>query len=172
MPRNNTVRYSTRFTISQTYGASGGGGRSLPVISKQLFKKLFSQLSKKVNRKVVADKQMQEWKWKNDHANHRVYAITCQKTVVDRSPKPPHPCSECSIVLHSKAFKNAIRKPIPSDENSKFINYRFRNPLLGSIYARTIGVREIVEDEVHFLIYCHDFFKLLTTLHRMPNTVL
>ena len=28
-------------------GASGGGGRSLPVISKQLFKKLFSQLSRK-----------------------------------------------------------------------------------------------------------------------------
>lgn len=131
-------------------GAAGGGGRSLPVISKQFFKKLFSQLSKKANRKVVVDTQMQEWKWRNDHVNHRVYAITCQKTVVDRSPKPPHPCAECSIVLRSKAFKSAIRKPIPSDKNSKFINYRFRNPLLGSIYARTVGVREIVEDEVHF----------------------
>ena len=117
--------------------ASGGGGRSLPVISKQLFKKLFSQLTKKVNRKVVVDTQMHEWKWKNDHVNHHVYAIACQQTVVDRSPKPPHPCSECSIVLHSKAFKSAIRKPIPSDKNSKFINYRFRNPLLGNIYART-----------------------------------
>jgi hypothetical protein len=133
-------------------GASGGGGRSLPVISKQLFKKLFSRLSKKENRKVVVDTQMQEWKWKNDHVNHRVYAITCQKTVVDRSPKPPHLCLECRIVLRSKAFKSAIQKPIPSDKNSKFINYRFRNPLLGSIYARTIGVREIVDDEVLFLV--------------------
>ena len=130
-------------------GASGGGGWSLPVISKQLFKKLFSQLTKKGNRKVVVNTQMQEWKWKNDDVNHRVYAITCQKTVFDRSPKP-HPCSECSIILRSKAFKSAIQKPIPSDKNSKFVNYRFRNPLLGSIYARTIGVREIVEDEVQF----------------------
>jgi hypothetical protein len=131
-------------------GASGGGGRSLPVISKQLFKKLFNQLLKKVDRKVVIDTQMHEWKWKNDHVNHRVYAIACQQTVVDRSPKPPLPCSECGIILHSKVFKNAIQKPIPSDKNSRFINYRIRNPLLGSIYARTIGVREIVEDEVQF----------------------
>ena len=53
-------------------GASGGGGRSLAVIAKQVYKKLFSQLSKKTNKKVVVDKQMQEWKWKNDHMNHRV----------------------------------------------------------------------------------------------------
>lgn len=131
-------------------GASGGGGRSLPVIAKELFRKLFSRLSKKKSRKAVVDTQMHEWKWKNDHENHRVYATSCQQKVVDRSPKPPLPCSECSIVFRSKAFKNAIRRPVPSDEASKFINYRFRNPLLGSIYARTIGVREIVEDDVCF----------------------
>ena len=131
-------------------GASGGGGRSLAVIAKQVYKKLFSQLSKKTNKKVVVDKQMQEWKWKNDHVNHRVYATLCQQTVVDRSPKLPHPCTECSVVLRSRAFKNAVRRPIPSDKTSKFVNYRFRNPLLGSIYACTIGVREIVEEEVLF----------------------
>jgi len=140
-------------------GASGGGGRSLPVIAKQLFKKFFSQLSKKANRKVVVDTQMHEWKWKNDHVNHRVYAMACQQTVVNRSPKPPHLCSECNIVLRSKTFRSAIRKPISSDKNSKFINYRFRNPLLGTIYARTIGVREIVEDEVHLQIL---FVQFLT----------
>ena len=129
-------------------GASGGGGRSLPVIAKQLFKRLFSQLSKETNKKIVVDTQMHEWKWKNDHVNQRVYATLCQQSVVDRSPKPPHPCSECDIILHSKAFRNAIRKPIPNDKASKFINYRFRNPLLGSIYARTIGVREIIEHDV------------------------
>lgn len=153
-------------------GASGGGGRSLPVISKQLFNKLFSQLSKKVNRKVVVDTRMHEWKWKNDQVNHRVYAITCQQLVVDRPPHRPHPCSECNTILHSKAFKSAIRKPIPSDKNCKFINYRFRNPLLGSIYARATGIREIVEDEVHFhFIY---FFNSLLTiiLLRMPHPAL
>ena len=134
-------------------GASGGGGRPLPVIAKALFKKLFSQLSKKKHRKNVVDTQMNEWKWKNDHENHRVYATSCQQKVVDRSPKPPLPCSECGIVLRSRAFKNAIRRPVPRDKDSKFINYRFRNPVLGSIYARTIGVRELVEDDVCFLNY-------------------
>ncbi|KAF8167513.1 hypothetical protein B0H34DRAFT_854442 [Crassisporium funariophilum] len=128
-------------------GASGGGGRSLPVIAKGLFRKLFSELSRDKNRKVVVDTQMQEWKWKNDHVNHRVYATCCQQRVTDRSPKPPHPCPACGIVLRSRAFKSAIRKPIPTDKASKFVNHRFRNPLLGSIFARTIGVREIVEDE-------------------------
>ena len=93
---------------------------------------------------------MQEWKWKNDHVNHRVYATHCQQRVIDRSPKPPHPCSECGAVFRSRAFKSAIRKPIPSDKTSKFVNHRFRNPVLGGIFARTIGVREIVEDEVRF----------------------
>ncbi|KAF8809165.1 hypothetical protein BYT27DRAFT_7210458 [Phlegmacium glaucopus] len=105
-------------------GAAGGGGRLLPIIAKQLFKKLFSELSKKANRKIVVDTQIHKWKWKNDHVNH-----------------------QCGIVLQSKAFKSAIQKPIPSDKNSRFINYHFQNPLLGSIYACTIGVREIVEDK-------------------------
>ncbi len=121
-------------------GTSGGGGRSLPVIATQLFKKLFSQLSKKSNRKVVVNTQMHEWKWKNDHVNHHVYATSCQQTVVDRLPKPPHPCSECGIVLRSRAFKNAIHRPVPSDKASKFINYLFRNALLGSIYDNKLTI--------------------------------
>lgn len=142
-------------------GASGGGGRPLPVIAKALFQKLFSQLSKKKHRKNVVDTQMNEWKWKNDHENHRVYATSCQQKVVDRSPKPPLPCSECGIVLRSRAFKNAIRRPVPRDKDSKFINYRFRNPVLGSIYARTIGVRELVENDVCFLNYFPNSHLLL-----------
>ena len=82
---------------------------SLPVIVKQLFNKLFSQLSKKSKRKVIVDTQMQEWKWKNDHMNHHVYTISCQKAVVDRLPKHLLPCSACGVILHSKAFRNAIR---------------------------------------------------------------
>lgn len=128
-------------------GALGGGGRSLPVIAKDLFNKLFSQLTMKKNQQKVVNIQMHEWKWRNDHANLRVFSAS---TVADRSTagKRPKPCSDCHTILQSKAFKNAIRRPIPSDKNIIFVNRRFRNPLLGQIYARTVGVREIVEDEV------------------------
>ncbi|KAF8801615.1 hypothetical protein BYT27DRAFT_7261749 [Phlegmacium glaucopus] len=103
-------------------GALGGGGRSLPVIAKGLFNKLFSKLTMKKNR---------------------------QKNVADQSAatKRPEPCSKCHTVLQSKPFKNTIRCPIPSDKKIIFVNHHFRNKLLGRIYARTIGVREIIEDE-------------------------
>jgi hypothetical protein len=131
-------------------GALGGGGRSLPVIAKELFSKLFSKLKHKSNRNKVVDAQMHEWKWRNDHGNLRIYSTSCQKKVADRSAaaKRPKPCLDCDNVLRSRAFKNAIRRPIPPDKKFIFVNHRFRNKLLGNIYARTIGVKEIIEAEV------------------------
>ena len=131
-------------------GALGGGGRSLPVIAKDLFNKLFSKLKHENNRKKVVDTQMHEWQWRNDHENLRVHSTSCQKKVADRSAaaKRPKPCPDCDNVLRSRAFRNAIRRPIPSDEKFIFINHRFRNKSLGRIYGRTIGVKEIIEATV------------------------
>lgn len=131
-------------------GTLGGGARSLPVISKDLFKKLFSKLQKAGNKKKVVDAQMHEWKWRNDHENSRVYSTSCQKKVLDRSAdnKRPKPCSDCDAVLRSKPFRNAIRRPIPTDDKFIFINHRFRNTVLARIYGRTVGVKEILETEV------------------------
>jgi len=91
--------------------ALGGGGRSLPVVAKDLFNKLFSKLTMKKNQQKVVDLQMHEWKWRNDHANLRVFLASCKKKVADQSTasKHPKPCSDCHTVLQSKAFKNAIR---------------------------------------------------------------
>ena len=79
--------------------------------------------------------------------------------VADRSnaEKRRKPCSECDSVLQSKSFKNALRRPIPPDKTIIFVNHRFRNPLLGRIYARTIGVKEIVEEDVSKLIESYFF---------------
>jgi len=131
-------------------GTLGGGARSLQAISKDLFKKLFSKLQKPGSKKKVVDAQMHEWKWRNDHENLRVYSTSCQKKVHDRSAdnKRPKPCSDCDAVLHSKPFRNAIRRPIPTDDRFIFINHRFRNTVLARIYGRTVGVKEILETEV------------------------
>jgi hypothetical protein len=133
-------------------GILGGGGRSLTVISKEKFKKLFTKLKFAKSRKTVVDIQMHEWKWRNDHGNLRVYSTSCQKNVPARSTnsssKRPKPCLPCITVLQSKAFKNAIRVPIPSDQNYKFVNFRFRNKLLGRIFGHTVGVKHIIEDDV------------------------
>ena len=129
-------------------GTLGGGGRAIQEIAKELFGKLFSQLKNVKNRQRVVDKQTNEWKWRNDHANGRVFSLSCQKEVLDRSPKPPLPCSDCHTVFQTRAFKTVINRPIPSDKNSGFTNYRFRNHALAKIYGRITGVHELIETEV------------------------
>jgi len=125
----------------------GSGRRSVSDIAKQLFKKSFGEL-KSSKKKQVIDQQMHEWKWQNNHANLRVFSTSCLHQVLDHSSLWPLPCSECGIVLYSKPFKNIIQKPIPQNENYAYINHRFRNPLLGELYASTIGLRDLIENEV------------------------
>ncbi len=129
-------------------GVQGGGGRSLPKIAKEMFKRLFSNLSGKKQRQQVLDKQINEWKWKNDHMHSRVHSTGCLKEVPSRFENPPKPCSPCLALLRDRGFRNTIRKKAPSDKNYIHINHRFRNPVIGKIYARTLGVKELVEEEV------------------------
>ncbi|KAF9481696.1 hypothetical protein BDN70DRAFT_991713 [Pholiota conissans] len=122
----------------------GGGGRSLPDISMAVHKKLFSALKQKKQRQRVLDTQAHEWKWKNDHGNLRVFSTSCQHNVLNTSPSRLLPCSDCTLLLKNKVFKNALQRPTPNDDNFKYTNLRFRGDLLGKIYARTIGVKAIL----------------------------
>ncbi|KAF8797488.1 hypothetical protein BYT27DRAFT_7237241 [Phlegmacium glaucopus] len=131
----------------QRTGVLGGGARSLSAIAKEIYNKLFSKLTKEATRKRVVDTQQHEWQWRNDHANLRVFSTSCQRLVANSAPKRLTPCSDCYNILRSKAFKNAIAKPTPDKKNYIYINHRYRNRLLGGIYAREIGVQEIVESE-------------------------
>ena len=130
--------------------ALGGGARSVKVIAGEIYNKLFTVLEKKAKQDVL-DRQQHEHKWKNDHNNLRVFAVACKRTVaVTRALKVPLPCSECTRVLSSKSFKTALQKPSPEDKNYIYTNHRFRSPLLGQIYARSIGLKELIENPVNF----------------------
>ncbi|KAJ7847919.1 hypothetical protein B0H14DRAFT_2270593, partial [Mycena olivaceomarginata] len=62
-------------------GASGGGARSITVIARELFGRLFKRL-KDQDKATVADTQRHEWKWVNDHPKQRVFSTTCKKEVL------------------------------------------------------------------------------------------
>ncbi|KAJ7783921.1 hypothetical protein DFH07DRAFT_727673 [Mycena maculata] len=130
-------------------GTSGGGTRSLPVIARQIFGKLFRNLNSQ-NKKIVADTQRHERKWINDHAQQRVFSTHCKETVVAVGVDGTRilPCSECSSILGNAKFKQAIRLPVPEDENYIYANHQFRNQVFAHIYARTIGLKEIIETAV------------------------
>ncbi|KAI5884956.1 uncharacterized protein SCHCODRAFT_01176952 [Schizophyllum commune H4-8] len=91
--------------------------------------------------------QMHARKWLNDHSNLRVFSRNCSGVAGPRTHTGLHhlPCVECRSVFASRAFKTAINKPIPTDENYIYVNKRFRNAAVAKIYARTIGLRSIIE---------------------------
>ncbi|KAJ6459147.1 hypothetical protein C8R47DRAFT_1028273 [Mycena vitilis] len=129
-------------------GASGGGARSVTAIARSLFGKLalFRRLTGR-DREDVVDTQRHERQWVNDHAKQRVFSTRCKKHVLAAGLDGSRtlPCSECSLILGNARFKQAIRLPIPDDENYIYVNRQFRNQELGELYARTIGLKEIIE---------------------------
>ena len=133
-------------------GALGGGGSSVSSISEDLYGKHFIDLSESRQREVKL-RQHHQWLWKNEHTDIRVFSIECTRKVL-RSPSDTRvlPCYNCTQLLSRKKFKNAISKPIPLDENLKHVNHEYRNHTLTMYYAKALGLREIMENEVRYFL--------------------
>ncbi|KAJ7775220.1 hypothetical protein B0H14DRAFT_2964613, partial [Mycena olivaceomarginata] len=64
----------------QRTGALGGGSQSVFKIAMERFHEAFSALTEK-RQKEVRDIQYHEQKWRNDHANLRIFSTACEKMV-------------------------------------------------------------------------------------------
>ena len=115
-------------------------------IAMERFTKAFSSLGAR-RQKEVKDTQHHEQKWRNDHAHLRIFSISCEKTVPVWCPRIL-PCSTCSVLLSSKSFKKTLKKPSPDPANVIYTNKEFRNQVLGEIYGRTVGLKDIIKQPV------------------------
>ena len=61
-------------------GASGGGSKSIPVLSKALFKTEFHNLKQKQKRIVIAE-QVQRQTWRNDFVQRSIFSTACLKFI-------------------------------------------------------------------------------------------
>ncbi|KAJ3811790.1 hypothetical protein F5876DRAFT_38830 [Lentinula aff. lateritia] len=129
-------------------GYSGGGGRSITEISKELYCQPFSALEESQRRQVIITQELTHT-WVNKHhlTPPTIYSHVCTKEIKDTSPQPLLPCIECHAIYKSCIFKNAICHPKPLDENFIHTNHQYRPAFLGKIYARSIGVRELLEEK-------------------------
>ncbi|KAH7904197.1 hypothetical protein BJ138DRAFT_1107029, partial [Hygrophoropsis aurantiaca] len=125
-------------------GFPGGGGRGPMAIAMERYKKRFSQLGKR-QKKVVLDQQLHEHTWRNDQQNQRVYSVDCKRQVTTILDGRIQPCSSCRSLLSNARFRQSVRKKMPKDEDFVHVNYRFRPGAFATIYARTIGLKEIIE---------------------------
>ncbi|KAF7324216.1 hypothetical protein MSAN_02534100 [Mycena sanguinolenta] len=110
-----------------------------------MFDQEFKELSEE-QKDMVVDTQRHEWKWIKDDAKQRVFSTACKKQVLAPGAEGRIlPCSECSSVLQDSRFKRAIRRPVPESENFIFVNEVYRNEAAAHVYARIIGIQDIME---------------------------
>lgn len=133
--------------------ASGGGSKRIHDIAKDMFGRLFKAL-KNSEKEQVLQNQSHSQRWRNDHRSLRVYSTSCEKSVMvdKRGNRSPGPCPECASLLNLKAFREVLRKPTPKPKNQIYTNKLHRLPVLGSLYAKHIGLRDIVETPVRIFL--------------------
>ena len=133
----------------QRTGALGGGSRSLLKIAYERYGEPYAELSD-AQRAVVSRQQRHEQTWRNNHALPAVFSVKCKQTIpVKHGHVPAHPiCVPCLSIARSKRFKAALRVPMPSPEHYRHLNYQYRNESLGHLYARSVGLQELVESGV------------------------
>lgn len=127
----------------------GGGARSISKISLERFRKKFRRLTRK-QKDVVDDVQRLEHQWRNDHTNLRIFSTACKHWIHKTESNPSSHCSECHSLLSNNQFKIALWKPVPTDENYIYVNRRFQHSILGKQYARTKGLKNLIERAVSY----------------------
>ena len=63
-----------------------------------------------------------------------------------RGEKEPVPCTNCVALRTLHTFQVALNRPMPAEENMKFVPVGNRCPELGAIFLKYKGVRQLVEE--------------------------
>jgi hypothetical protein len=152
-----TEAINPRVTVYLTRtGDDGGGAPSINAITKELYpnyKGHYSGLSAK--RKAAIDKtQTHRRTWRIDRKQQAVYSTCCQKLVAEPLPSADsiYLCTKCASVDSSQAFKSALRRDVPSNQNFRFLNVKYKNDQLGLIFAKTKGLEDLFLEKVNHLV--------------------
>ncbi|KAH9933100.1 hypothetical protein B0H21DRAFT_835847 [Amylocystis lapponica] len=129
----------------------GGGAPSRAKLAQHIFELsslLWLDLSKKRRETVLREEKLQ-YKWRNARSVGAVFATDCNKTVsVQNADMDPLPCSQCTALKHLHTFQVALNRPMPLEENMKFVPKLWRCENLGQIYMKYRGVRKLIEEDL------------------------
>ncbi|KXN82808.1 hypothetical protein AN958_02140 [Leucoagaricus sp. SymC.cos] len=154
-----SVKHDRRIIILLRRAAgTGGGGRDERKIAEEEYGKMYGDLTKEEKR-AVGDLQHASHTWSYDHKRERVYSKSCKLWIHSITRDKPKTCSGCLALLDLKVFKTALRKPEPKPEDLKYVNKKNRNEVVGEMYIKNLGVKEIVENAVcdrYIRIYISD----------------
>jgi hypothetical protein len=136
--------------IKQT-GAIGGGAPSRTRITQAVQPGTrYTDLDHQDKKAVMAE-QMSQHRWRTVPQTQQVFTTNCTKQVRIDSQGATTMCKECTAILRDRAFRAALRIPMPSQENYIYLNREYRNQELGELYARTQGLAELMGTKVNDL---------------------
>ncbi|KAF9486852.1 hypothetical protein BDN71DRAFT_1554513, partial [Pleurotus eryngii] len=132
-------------TYLRRSATSGGGGASVTSIAQEKYSKLYRNLTDKQKLDVRTVQQHQH-KWTNDHSNERVFAVKCvQEVIVSSINRDAAPCSMCQSLQKDPNFQKALSVPLPKETDYIYLNQQYRGQAISQIYARSIGIKDLVE---------------------------
>ncbi|KAH9991137.1 hypothetical protein BJV77DRAFT_962978 [Russula vinacea] len=107
---------------------NSAGGKDIHDIAMDLFSVAFKNLSKE-KKDIVRQKQVQTHIWSIDRMGKSVHAIgknPCNGNARQGKDGTLGPCNPCLALLSLRAFRNAISREPPKDENRAYVPHMFR----------------------------------------------
>ncbi|KAI0301414.1 hypothetical protein BC826DRAFT_1102007 [Russula brevipes] len=125
--------------------ATSAGGIDVRVVAKDLFRDDYNNLSEK-KKGLARQKQMQTHTWSVDRMRSSIHAIgtsACRGNAVLAIDGALGPCNQCLALLSQRAFRNAISREIPKNENRVYVPHTFQPAEVGKIYK--FGLNELID---------------------------
>lgn len=130
--------------LSRTTAATGGAPSRRKIALILFAIGDWCELSVKEKRAVLRREEVLA-RWRNSRAVDAVFSTGCTNTVYGAVGQDPPACEECKSLYELKTFMAALRRPIPREENMKFVPKAHRCPELGDIYIKYHGLRGLME---------------------------
>ncbi|KAN0130335.1 hypothetical protein V8E53_011848 [Lactarius tabidus] len=138
--------YSLRTTVPSA------GGTSIENVAHNMYKRAYKDLTRD-EKQAVHNGKMHMHRWSLEHQQRCIFAIgikPCLRTVphnANSNTRSPQPCEACSSLLRDHAFRTAISRIIPEDENRKFTPHLYQATEIVKIHAKHSGLGSIFDKD-------------------------
>jgi hypothetical protein len=124
---------------------NSAGGQDIHDIAMDLFSDLFKNLTSD-KKDIVRQKQMQTHSWSVDRMRKSVHAIgnsPCDGNARQAKDGTLVPCIQCLALLSLRAFRNAVSREPPKDENRVYVPHTFQPAEVGKLYG--MGFNSLID---------------------------
>ncbi|KAH9010301.1 hypothetical protein EDB84DRAFT_1570618 [Lactarius hengduanensis] len=122
------------------------GGITIEKVADNMYKKAYKDLTE-AEKQAVRIGQMHTHRWTLEHQRRRIFATgtkPCLREVLYNAGSP-QPCDACRALLKDRAFRTAISRNVPDDENRKFTPHLYQAAEIAKISAKHSGLSAIFD---------------------------